>query len=80
VRGGYTDGAVAEYRAWAEGDVFGWVLTSPNGAKVDSCWGYYGFSRERERTLSEAREAAQAHAREAIEQTNTAGAGFIGNV
>jgi hypothetical protein len=31
------------YAAWAEGAVFGYVVTSPDGEHLDSCWGYYGW-------------------------------------
>jgi hypothetical protein len=33
---------LAEYAAWCEGEVFGYVVSSPDGENLDSCWGYYG--------------------------------------
>lgn len=74
----YTDAAMAEYRAWAEGDTFGWVLTDPSGKQIEVVWGYYGFDREREYTLSEARQTAEYDAAQRIQQTSLAGAGFVG--
>lgn len=38
----YLRGEVAEYGAYLEGDVFGWVLKDENDDVVDSCWGYVG--------------------------------------
>lgn len=67
-----------EWRAWAEGDVFSWIVTDPAGNDVESVGGYYGFNREREYTLSEARAAAEYDAAQRIEQVNRAGAGIVG--
>lgn len=30
------------YRAYVEGDVYGFVVTDEEGEEIDSCWGYYG--------------------------------------
>ena len=37
-------GWLADWRAWRDGDVFGWVAYTPTGEVVESSWGYYGFS------------------------------------
>lgn len=31
-----------EWQRWAQGDVYGVVVTGPDGETVDSCWGFYG--------------------------------------
>lgn len=37
-----------EYKAWVEGDVFGYVITDPKDSSShsseDSCWGFYGVT------------------------------------
>ena len=80
----YTYCALAQWRAWADGDVFGWRLTDPAGDEVESVWGYYGSAfdtqpgSERNHTLEEATDAAQADAERRLSQANLAGAGLIG--
>jgi len=32
----------AEYTAWANGEVYGYTVTGPDGAEGDSCWGMIG--------------------------------------
>lgn len=78
----YTESAVGEYRAWAEGDCFGYTVTDPSGAEIGSCWGYYGFweGGEREYTLSVAIDEANADAAERVAQANLVGAGIVGLV
>lgn len=44
----YTDGSIAEYRAWATGEVYGYVVNGPDDEHVDSCW---GFLRRRRREI-----------------------------
>ena len=34
---------VDEYDQYLTGDVYGYVVTDPNGDEVDSCWGYFGY-------------------------------------
>lgn len=58
----YTRIMLAEWRAWAEGDTFGWVLNDSDGNEIASLWGYYGFSNQRADTLSEARAEAESDA------------------
>lgn len=49
------EAAVKLYGAWAWGDVYGYVIESPDGEHLDSCWGYYGSDHD-ESGLSEAAE------------------------
>ena len=35
------------YGAWAYGDVYGYVVTAPDGKEVDSCWGFYGTDHDK---------------------------------
>lgn len=74
----YTRANLEDWQAWVNGDVFGWTLYAPDGSHVDSVWGYYGFTREYEYTLSEATATAQYDAEQRIEQANANGAGFVG--
>lgn len=46
------------YRAWANGEGFGWTLIDPDEEEVESVWGYYDTPGEREYVLSQAREIA----------------------
>lgn len=71
---------LAEWHAWAEGDCFGWELLDPRGKLVDSCWGYFGFDRERDYTLQTATQVALSDAEDRVEQANLVGAGFVGLV
>jgi len=44
------------FAQYLEGDVYGIVITDPDGEQVDSCWGFYGFDyakEEAERMLKE---------------------------
>lgn len=38
----YLAGELITYAAWCEGEVFGYVVESPDGDTIDSCFGYYG--------------------------------------
>jgi hypothetical protein len=49
-------GEVKTYAQYLEGDVYGIIITDPDGEEVDSCWGFYGFNyakEEAERMLKE---------------------------
>lgn len=36
---------LAEYRAWCEGEVYGYIARNPQtGEIIDACWGFYGES------------------------------------
>lgn len=43
------------YAAWAWGDVYGYVITDPEGVEVDSLWGFYGADHEASGLMGEAR-------------------------
>lgn len=47
---------LAQYKAWANGDVYGWVALDDHGDEIESCWGYVGDD-EWDYMLSEARNA-----------------------
>ena len=34
---------VHEYDQYLTGDIYGYVVTDPNGDEVDSCWGFFGY-------------------------------------
>lgn len=65
------NGEITEYRQWADGDVYGYVVEELTGwtndddaektmqtwEEVDSCWGYYGY----EYASSEAKSALAAY-------------------
>ena len=36
------EGEISEWKAWAEGEVYGYVVKDEDGNHVDSCWGFYG--------------------------------------
>jgi hypothetical protein len=38
----YLEGEVETYDKYLRGDVCGYVVESPDGDEVDSCWGYFG--------------------------------------
>lgn len=64
VRGEWT-----EYSAYSSGDVFGWILTDPDGEDMDACAGYYGDTpAQRERVREEATESALEDARRRLEE------------
>lgn len=52
-------GEVAEYSLFLEGDVYGYVVSDPDGDEVESCWGFLG-SRYVEEAAREAAEALPA--------------------
>ena len=74
----YVKSALAEWTAWARGEVFGWKLIDPSGDEVESVWGYYEIPGEREYVEQEATELAQHDAQQRVDAANTAGAGFVG--
>jgi len=45
-----------QFSSWVEGDVYGYIVTGPDGDEVDSCWGYYGSDD----ALEQAREVVRA--------------------
>jgi hypothetical protein len=74
-------GWLADWRAWRDGDVFGWVAYTPGGEEIESSWGYYGFSSsEQQYTFECAESFIHAHAQEQVEKANLVGAGIIGPI
>jgi hypothetical protein len=43
---------VATFAQYLEGDVYGIVITDPDGEVVESCWGFYGFDYAKEEAAS----------------------------
>jgi hypothetical protein len=41
-------GQVDTFATYLEGQVYGIVITDPDGEEVDSCWGFYGFDYAKE--------------------------------
>lgn len=41
-------GEFETFKAWADGEVYGYVVKDEDGEVVDSCWGYYGDDGEKE--------------------------------
>ena len=75
-------GELQTWRDWFEGNVVGWMVTAPDGAVIESVWGYYpdapadgsdGFDYCRQ----EAREAAE-HERAQMDAAARAGIPTIG--
>lgn len=40
----YAEQDLKTYTEWANGEVYGWVVETPAGDHLDSCWGYIGDS------------------------------------
>lgn len=55
-------GQVDTYKAWAYGDCFGYVITTPDGEELDSCWGYYGSDHDESGLEEAAIQSAMHHA------------------
>jgi hypothetical protein len=56
----YAQGICRDYTAWANGDVYGYVIEDATGEEISSCWGYYSVDE----ALAEAEGEARAHARQ----------------
>jgi len=82
----YTDNAIKEWRAWANGEVYGFIVSGPDDEHVDSCWGFYGdeeymleIAHDGINTDVETRlETAERITQERLIAANHVGAGFIG--
>jgi hypothetical protein len=65
-------GEIAEYSAYLSGEVYGFIISGPDGEELDSCWGFY----ERDYCEQSAKDAAEHQAqllvREAIEANEMA--------
>ncbi len=82
----YTRATVATYSAWANSEVYGYIVTGPDGREIGSCWDFYAdpdepITSQAPRGLaymvSQARDEIDHDAAERIKQANTAGAGII---
>lgn len=83
----YTRGAVATYDAWANGEVYGYIVTAPDGREIQSCWDFYEDPDESftgdgplglTYMITEARTDIYDDATARVKRANTRGAGFIG--
>jgi len=80
----YTRLQLAQWEAWANGDVFGYQLLDPAGQIVEECWGFYGQywdekpDSERSYTLREATDIALVDAENRARAVNLVGAGIVG--
>ncbi|WP_280421307.1 hypothetical protein [Nocardia carnea] len=79
------DSEVSAYGQWRNGEVFGYVLTGPDGGEVESCWGFYDDAGARWywelalRTDWLVRvQSAAVDRRELRRQARSEGAGFVG--
>jgi len=78
---GAVAGWLADWRAWRDGDIFGWTAYGPNGEEIESSWGYYGFtSSEQQYTFECAESFILAHALEQVEKANLVGSGIVGPI
>lgn len=60
-------GEIDTWIAWANGDVFGFVVTDDEGNHVDSCWGFYGEDGRKE-AESQAKSIIEYHETEELKQ------------
>jgi hypothetical protein len=83
----YTRGTVATYDAWANGEVYGYIVAGPDGREISSCWDFYADPNEAftadaplglAHMVSQARADIDNDAAARIEQANTIGAGLTG--
>ena len=68
---------MSEWRAWAIGEVYGYVVEGPDGSHIDSCWGFIG-DESRGYMLEQARDSVESDAGERLDTANLVGAGFVG--
>jgi hypothetical protein len=66
-----------EFGSWASGEVYGYIVISPSGETVDSCWGFIG-EESREYMLEQARSAIEYDAGQKIDAANLVGSGIVG--
>lgn len=78
----YCKGFVSEIDAWLRGEVYGFVVTDPDGDEVESCWGFiddnvWSGDSEKSHCLAEGRSAldgaVKANRREVAERERLAG-------
>jgi len=53
-------GELETFNQYLEGDVWGYVITDPEGEEVESCWGFYGFEYCKEEATSLAENLSEA--------------------
>lgn len=58
--------AVKLFGSWAWGDVYGFVVKSPDDDEVGSCWGFYGTDHKESGLLEEAEGEAEYHRKSII--------------
>lgn len=69
--------SLKEFESWARGDVYGYVVESPSGDHVDSCWGFIG-DESRGEMVQQATDSAEADAAERVSSANVVGSGIVG--
>lgn len=74
----YVDASIAEYRAWANGECYGYIVTDPAGDDLQSCWGYYGSPNDSDYPRSDILDSIRADAATRGKKSALVGAGFIG--
>ncbi len=43
---------IETWKAWCDGEVYGYIVTDEDGETVDSCWGFYGEAYARQEAES----------------------------
>lgn len=83
----YTRSTAAIYDAWANGQVYGYIATGPDGQEVGSCWDFYADDDEPitneaphglAHMVAQARDDIARDVAHRTDQANTTGAGIIG--
>lgn len=74
------DTEAREYAAWAFGDVAFYTVESPDGAKIDQCYGFIGYLEFNLESMmmDQARIAIKHDVEQRAEQASLVGAGFVG--
>ena len=60
----YAEAEIEEFQNWANGEVYGYIITDNDGETLDSCWGFYGYEYCKE----EAERAAKGYEKELKKQ------------
>jgi hypothetical protein len=66
---GILEAEVQEYSAFLEGNVYGFIVESPDGKELDSCWGFIG-DPEKSGLIEQAKDAVDSELRAIGEQQN----------
>ncbi|WP_241473984.1 hypothetical protein [Mycolicibacterium neoaurum] len=84
---GYSRATVATYSAWANNEVYGYIVTGPDDREIGSCWDFYADPDESitseaphglAHMVSQARDEIDHDVADRTEQANTVGAGITG--